>query len=118
MLLITWNLVAMFAAGSGSAIHLERHRAAFEVALGLAFLFVAWRPDRAYGMVPFAAAFSFALGISATIDLISGASTPLRESAHLIELSALVCCGCLGWRWGPAANGTAFEPGRQQTPRS
>jgi predicted anti-sigma-YlaC factor YlaD len=72
VLLVGWNIIAMFAPGSGGAIHLERHQAAFGVALGLAFVFVAWRPDRAYGMVPFAAAFSFALGLSAIIDLVIG----------------------------------------------
>ena len=91
----------MFAPGSGSAIHLERHQAAFGVALGLAFLFVAWRPDRAYGMVPFAATFTFALSVSAIIDLFNGASTPLRESAHLVELAGLGLLWALGVAAGP-----------------
>jgi predicted anti-sigma-YlaC factor YlaD len=111
VLLIAWNLVAMFAAGTGSAIHLERHRAAFDVALGLALLFVARRPDRAYGMVPFAATFSFALGISAIIDLISGASTPLRESAHLIELIGLGLLWVLGLAVGPSRSRNRLRAG-------
>jgi len=101
VLLIAWNIVGMFSAGSGSAIHLERHQAAFDVALGLAFLFVAWRPDRAYGMVPFAATFTFALSISAIIDLINGASTLVRESAHLLELAGLGLLWFLGAAVGP-----------------
>jgi predicted anti-sigma-YlaC factor YlaD len=101
VLLVGFNVVDMFAAGSGSAIHLERHQAAFGVALGLAFLFVAWRPDRAYGMVPFAATFTFALSISAIIDLANGASTLLRESAHLIELAGLALLWVLGAAVGP-----------------
>lgn len=103
VLLIVWNFVPMFAPGTGSAIHLERHRAAFDVALGTAFLFVAWRPDRAYGMVPFAATFTFALSISAVIDLLNGASTPLRESAHLIELGGLGLLWALGLALGPGS---------------
>ncbi len=99
--LIAWNVVDMFAAGSGSAIHLERHQAAFDVALGLAFLFVAWRPDRAYGMVPFAAAFTFALSVSAIIDLVNGASTLVRESAHIVELIGLGLLWFLGLAVGP-----------------
>ena len=99
--LIVWNIVDMFAAGSGSAIHLERHQAAFDVALGLAFLFVAWRPDRAYGMVPFAATFTFALSVSAAIDLANGASTFVRESAHLVELFGLALLWVLGAAVGP-----------------
>ena len=101
VLLIGLNVVDMFSAGSGSAIHLERHQAAFDVALGLAFLFVAWRPDRAYGMVPFAATFTFALSVSALIDLVNGASTLLKESAHLIELVGLALLWWLGLAVGP-----------------
>jgi predicted anti-sigma-YlaC factor YlaD len=105
LLLIVGHVVAMFSTGTGSSIHLERHQAAFDVALGLAFLFVAWRPDRAYGMVPFAAAFTFALSVSALIDLINGASTLVRESQHLIELAGL---GLLWWL------GSAVGPGRKR----
>jgi predicted anti-sigma-YlaC factor YlaD len=101
VLLIGGNIVAMFSAGSGSAIHLERHQAAFDVALGLAFLFVAWRPDRAYGMVPFAATFALALSVSAIIDLVHGASTVVRESRHLIELAGLGFLWWLGAAVGP-----------------
>lgn len=107
VLLVVWNVVDMFATGSGPAIHLERHQAAFDVALGLAFLFVAWRPDRAYGMVPFAAMFALALTISAVIDLVNGASTPLRESAHLIEILGLILLWFLGLAVGPSRKPSA-----------
>ena len=100
-LLVAWNVVDMFSAGSGLTIHFERHQAAFDVALGLAFLFVAWRPDRAYGMVPFAAAFAIALTLSAVIDLANGASTFDRESAHLIEILGLALLWALGLAVGP-----------------
>jgi len=105
VVLIVGNIVTMFSAGSGTAIHLERHQAAFDVALGLAFLFVAWRPDRAYGLVPFAVTFAFALSVAAVIDLANGASTFVRESAHLIELAGL---GLLWWL------GAAVGPGRKR----
>jgi predicted anti-sigma-YlaC factor YlaD len=107
VLLIATNIVGMFEQGSGTAIHLERHQAAFDVALGLAFLFVAWRPDRAYGMVPFAATFTFALSISAIIDLVNGASTLVRESAHLIELTGLGILWMLGAAVGPGRRASA-----------
>jgi predicted anti-sigma-YlaC factor YlaD len=101
VLLIVGSVVDMFSAGEGPAIHLERHQAAFDVALGLAFLFVAWRPDRAYGMVPFAATFTVALSVSAIIDLSSGVSTVSRESAHLIEIAGLALLWVLGVAVGP-----------------
>lgn len=109
VLLIAWNVVDMFARGSGLAIHLERHQAAFGVALGLAFLFVAWRPDRAYGMVPFAATFTLALSASALIDLVNGASTLLRESAHLVEIAGLALLWVLGAAAGPGRKPRQFS---------
>lgn len=104
VLLIVWNIVEMFSTGSGSAVHLDRHQAAFDVALGLAFLFVAWRPDRAYGMVPFAVTFTLALSVSAVIDVINGESTLLRESAHSIEILGLVLLWVLGAAVGPGSS--------------
>ena len=105
LLLIGANVIGMFSVGSGTATHLARHEAAFDVALGLAFLFVAYRPDRAYGMVPFAATFAFALTVAALIDLVHGATTWVRESAHLIELAGL---GLVWWL------GAAVGPGRRR----
>ncbi len=111
LLLIAWNVVGVFSTGSGPAIHLERHRAAFDVALGLAFLFVAWRPDRAYGLVPFAATFTFALSVAALIDLLNGASTLLRESAHLVEIFGLALLWFLGLAVGPGRRSRGREAG-------
>ncbi len=110
-LLVVWNAVDMFSAGSGLSIHFERHQAAFDVALGLAFLFVAWRSDRAYGMVPFAAAFAIALTLSAVIDLANGASTFDRESAHLIEILGLALLWALGLAVGPGRKRHGKDPG-------
>lgn len=111
LLLILWNLIDMFSRGSGSAIHLERHQAAFSVALGIAFVFVAWRPDRAYGMVPFAVTFTMALSIAALIDLFNGSSTMLRESAHLVEILGLALLWVLGLAVGPGRVGKARPSG-------
>ena len=118
IILIVGNVVTMFAVGEGSAIHLERHQAAFDVALGLAFLFVAWRPDRAYGMVPFAVAFMVALSVSAIIDLVNGASTVFRESAHLVELVGLAVLWWLGLAVGPGRSRRRVLTGRGEKSQS
>jgi len=52
--------------------------------------------------VPFAATFALALTISAVIDLVNGASTLLRESAHLIEILGLILLWVLGLAVGPS----------------
>jgi len=50
--------------------------------------------------------FVLALSVSAAIDLINGASTVVRESAHLIELAGL---GLVWWL------GAAVGPGRRRS---
>lgn len=102
ILLIAWNAGGVVTGGSDESIqHLWRHQHAFGVALGLAFLVVAWRPDRAYGLVPVAAIFTVALGGAAAIDLANG-STPLgRETRHIVEIVGLALLWVLGWSAGP-----------------
>lgn len=101
ILLIVWNVPGIFDSVDATYQHLWRHQHAFGIALGLTFLFVAWRPDRAYGLVPVAATFTIALGGAAIVDLING-STPLsRESKHIVEIAGLGLLWALGWSAGP-----------------
>lgn len=101
-LLIVWHLPGVFDTGVDiAALHYARHQHAFGVALGLTFLFVAWRPDRAYGLVPVAATFTVALTLSAILDLVNGASTLARESVHVVEIAGLAFLWALGWSAGP-----------------
>jgi predicted anti-sigma-YlaC factor YlaD len=102
LLLVVWNVPGMLDSGADLSIrHLSRHQHAFDVALGLVFLFVAWRPDRAYGTVPVAATFTIALAGAALFDLINGASTVEREAPHLVELIGLGLVWALGMSAGP-----------------
>jgi predicted anti-sigma-YlaC factor YlaD len=101
LLLIVWNIPDLFAGGVDvELIHLSRHQSAFSMALGATFLFVAWRPDRAYGMVPVAAVFTITLA-GATVDLLNGASTIARESRHVVEILGLALVWVLGISAGP-----------------
>jgi predicted anti-sigma-YlaC factor YlaD len=101
LLLVVWNLPGVFGTVDESFQHLWRHQHAFGVALGLTFLFVAWRPDRAYGLVPVAATFTVALGGAAVVDLVNG-STPLsREVRHIVEIAGLALLWALGVSAGP-----------------
>ena len=101
-LLIVWHLPGMLDSGTDILIrHLSRHQHAFGFALGVVLLFVAWRPDRAYGVVPVAAAFTVTLAGAAVVDLIMGASTLGREAPHLVEILGLGLVWVLGLSAGP-----------------
>lgn len=105
VLLVAWHLPEMLAGGGGTDVHLARHQAGFAMALGVAFLFVAARPDRAYGVTPFAATFAIVLVVVAVLDIALGSSRLLRESRHLIEIAGLVFVLVLGWEMGPSRRG-------------
>jgi len=100
--LVVWNISGVFnAAADANAVHLARHQSAFAVALGIAFLYVAWRSERAYGLVPFAVTFTLAVGVVAIVDLATGSANASRESLHFLELAGLVMLWILGVRVGP-----------------
>jgi predicted anti-sigma-YlaC factor YlaD len=102
VLLVVWHAPGMIDSGSDLLIrHLSRHQHTFGVALGVVFLFVAWRPDRAYGTVPMAATFTVALAGAAIVDLVMGASTLSREASHLVEIIGLGLVWALGLSAGP-----------------
>jgi len=58
----------------------------WDLALAIGFVFAAWRPLRAVGMLPFAAALSGGLVLTAVIDVVSGRAVMLTETTHLLEL--------------------------------
>jgi predicted anti-sigma-YlaC factor YlaD len=102
VLLIVWNASAMVAPGGDpGSVHLARHQAAFSAALGLTYLVVAWRPERAYGLVPFAAIFTFTLAATGVVDILRGTSTAGAESRHLVEIAGLAVLLVLGIAAGP-----------------
>ncbi|MGF1665341.1 MAG: zf-HC2 domain-containing protein [Acidimicrobiia bacterium] len=101
VLLIGWHVPAVFTAGAENAVHLSRHQAAFAVALGAGFVFVAARPERAFGVIPFVASFTVALTVTAVVDLLNGSSNLLTESRHLLEIGGLVLVWILGVGSGP-----------------
>ncbi len=71
------------------AEHLGRHLGAFSAALALALLYVAWRPERAIGLIPMGAVLAATLVITAVIDIALGRSEVLTESYHALELVGL-----------------------------
>lgn len=110
---MAWIAVVLFAQNiaalvggqlDGADDHLARHVGAFGVALAIGFAYVAWKPHRSHGLLPFAAALIATISISAMADIIDGGRTVLAESAHITEVVGLVLlwmiAGSPGWtRW-------------------
>lgn len=90
LLLIAQNTAALVAGRmNGAEVHLARHLGAFGVALGVGLAFVAWRPHRAYGMLPFAGALIMTMLLSAGFDILENGRSAVSEVSHLTELVGL-----------------------------
>lgn len=76
----------IYGSDEGAPIHVAHEVGAWDLALALAFVFAAWRPLRAVGMLPFAAALSGGLILTAIIDVAHGRAVALTETTHLLEL--------------------------------
>jgi predicted anti-sigma-YlaC factor YlaD len=111
---LVWVAIVLFAQSlpalvlgrtEGADTHLARHLGAFGVALAIGFAYAAWRPHRAFGMVPFAAALVATMSASTGFDVLDGGRSALSELAHLAELVGLVLlwllAGSPGWHGWP-----------------
>jgi predicted anti-sigma-YlaC factor YlaD len=81
--------VLLFGREAGASVHIAREIGSFDFALAVGFLFVGWRPVRAYGMLPLVAALVACLGVTTAVDLVRGTATAINESAHLLDLFGL-----------------------------
>ena len=107
---LAWIAVVLFVQGipalvlgntEGADAHLSRHLGAFGVALAIGFVYAAWKPHRAFGLLPFTAALVLTMIGGAVFDLIDGGRSALSESIHLTELTGLtllwMLAGSPGW---------------------
>ena len=101
--------------------HMARHLGAFGAALAIGFAYAAWRPQRAFGLLPFTGALVVTTVVSSIIDAADGSVRPLSESAHIAELVGLVLlwmiAGSPGWplrirsvRWWRAPGDRSVRP--------
>ena len=77
-------------AGDEHHAHHYHELGAWEAALAVGLLAVAWRPARAWGMLPLVAAVVLALAVATTADVIAGQASFGRELSHLLAVVALV----------------------------
>jgi predicted anti-sigma-YlaC factor YlaD len=80
----------IFGTDEGAPIHIAHEAGAWDLALAVGFLLAAWRPLRAVGMLPFAAALGAGLVLTAIVDILHGRQPALMETPHLLELVGTV----------------------------
>jgi predicted anti-sigma-YlaC factor YlaD len=98
---------------STAPVHTARHLGAMTVALAIGFIYCAWRPERAYGMVPVAAAMAATLVLTGVLDVFRGDAPALGESSHVLEMAGFALVWALagtpglprrrGRRWAVAS---------------
>jgi predicted anti-sigma-YlaC factor YlaD len=76
----------LYGSDDGAPIHVAHEIGSWDLALAVGFLFAAWRPLRAVGLLPFVAVLSFCLGLTAVVDLLHGRAVAVLETSHLLEL--------------------------------
>jgi len=89
--LVIINLQAIVTAGDSVNAHLSRHDGVFGTALGIGMLAVAFKPQRAIGLVPLTMALAVLMIAVAAADLMSGTTNLLSESIHIVQLAGLAC---------------------------
>ncbi len=86
---------------AGSSTHVARHVGASALALAVAFLAAAWRPDRAAGMLPFVGALLCSTVVATVLDTVFGTRSAGAEYVHVAEVVGMVLlwviAGSPGW---------------------
>jgi predicted anti-sigma-YlaC factor YlaD len=70
-------------------VHTARHIGSFDVALGVGFLYAAWKPSRIPGLLPVVAALVACLFASSLLDVASGRTAALGEAQHVLDFVGL-----------------------------
>jgi predicted anti-sigma-YlaC factor YlaD len=75
---------------AGLPVHTARHLGSFDVALGVGFMFAAWRPERIPGLLPIVAALAACLVGTSLLDVIGGTTGASAETHHATDVGGLV----------------------------
>ena len=80
----------VFGSDAGLPVHAARHIGSFDVALGVGFLYAAWKPSRIPGLMPVVAALVVCLVGSSLLDVTAGNTAALGEVQHVLDFVGLV----------------------------
>jgi predicted anti-sigma-YlaC factor YlaD len=70
-------------------VHTARHIGSFDVALGVGFLYAAWKPSRIPGLLPVVVALVACLVGSSFLDVAAGNTRALGEAQHVLDFVGL-----------------------------
>jgi predicted anti-sigma-YlaC factor YlaD len=79
----------VFGSDAGLPVHAARHIGSFDVALGVGFLYAAWKPSRIPGLLPVVAALVACLVGSSFLDVAAGSTRALGEAQHVLDFVGL-----------------------------
>ena len=93
----------------GTSVHVGRHLGSLEAAVALGLLYAAWRPVRAFGLLPLAGALACAFTVTAAADVVSGRAGAIGEAHHLLDVAGVALLWLLAgaprpWRHGASAD--------------
>ena len=95
---------------AGAGTHVAREMGSFDVALAVGFLVAAWRPARAWGMVPLVAVLAACLAVTSGVDIAEGRATFGGELLHLTHLLGLVLLWMLAHAYRRPVSGPNLAP--------
>lgn len=85
----------------GVPTHVARHVGASGLALAIGLAYAAWRPTRAFGLLPFVLALFGATVLATVLDTVNGARSAMAEAVHVAELVGMALlwfvAGSPGW---------------------
>jgi predicted anti-sigma-YlaC factor YlaD len=79
----------IFGSDAGLPVHAARHIGSFDVALGVGFLYAAWKPSRIPGLLPVVAALVVCLLGSSLLDIAAGNTAAFGEVQHVLDFVGL-----------------------------
>lgn len=95
--LTQWALATpalLFGSDPGASTHTAHELGSWELALAVGLLAIVVQPQRARGLVPFAAALGAGLLVTTGADVLSGRVGLAGESQHLLTVAGLVMLWC------------------------
>jgi predicted anti-sigma-YlaC factor YlaD len=104
--------VPLLVGAGGDAVHDTRHVGSLSAALAVGLLYAAWKPVRAFALVPIAAVLAVCMAVTAVLDIASGDAAAVGEAHHLLDVAGLVLLWLLAGRPLPRRRPTGGRLGR------